>query len=206
MLLYLQGQLLAEKDKIMTIPEITLNNGTKIPAFGLGTYKATGNDVEKAVLTALENGYRHIDTASLYENEDIIGRAIRKSSIERSSIFLTSKVWNSEQGYSETHTAFERSLNRLQTDYLDLYLIHWPQPKNHETWKAMEELYMDKKVRSIGVSNFDIHHLEKLMQKAEVQPVLNQIELHPHLKQQDIRTFCSQHKIAVEAWAPLMRG
>ncbi|MFD2655675.1 aldo/keto reductase [Gracilibacillus thailandensis] len=184
---------------------LKLNNGTEIPAVGLGVYKAEpGNEVYHAVKSALELGYRHIDTASLYANEEGVGQAIKDSGIPREEIFVTTKVWNDEQGYEETKAAFKRSLERLQMDYVDLYLVHWPVPgKFTETYKALEEIYHDGKAKAIGVSNFEPHHLEELLKEANVTPVVNQVELHPQLQQQAVRDFCAKHDIKVEAWAPL---
>ncbi|QGH35782.1 aldo/keto reductase [Gracilibacillus salitolerans] len=184
---------------------LKLNNGTEIPAVGLGVYKAEpGDEVYHAVRSALELGYRHIDTASLYANEEGVGQAIVDSGIPREEIFVTTKVWNDEQGYEETKAAFKRSLERLQMDYVDLYLVHWPVPgKFTETYKALEEIYRDGEAKAIGVSNFEPHHLEELLKEAEVTPVVNQVELHPQLQQQAVRDFCEKHDIKVEAWAPL---
>lgn len=182
-----------------------LNNGTKIPAIGLGVYKAEpGKEVYEAVKSALEIGYRHIDTASLYANESDVGKAIRDSGIPREEIFVTTKVWNDEQGYEETKAAFNRSLSRLQMDYVDLYLVHWPVPgKYTETYRALEDIYREEKAKAIGVSNFLPHHLEELLQSAEITPAVNQIELHPELQQIETQEFCNKHGILVEAWAPL---
>lgn len=183
----------------------TLNNGTKIPAIGLGVYQAEpGKEVYEAVKSALEIGYRHIDTASFYENESDVGRAIKDSGIPRDEIFVTTKVWNDEQGYEETKAAFQRSLERLEMDYVDLYLVHWPVPdKFTETYRALEEIYQEGKAKAIGVSNFLPHHLEELLQSATVVPAVNQIELHPQLQQIETQEFCKKHNILIEAWAPL---
>jgi diketogulonate reductase-like aldo/keto reductase len=187
---------------------ITLHNGVKMPQFGLGVYLAeAGQTTVNAVKKALEVGYRSIDTAAIYKNEQSVGQAIKESGIKREDIFVTSKVWNDDQGYESTLKAFEDSLERLGFDYLDLYLIHWPvKGKYVETWKAMEKLYEEGKVRAIGVSNFHIHHLEELLSEAKHKPVVNQIELHPFLAQEEIRAFCKKHEIAVEAWSPIGRG
>ncbi|GAB2534082.1 aldo/keto reductase [Gracilibacillus alcaliphilus] len=184
---------------------LTLNNGTKIPAIGLGVYKAeAGEEVYQAVRSALELGYRHIDTASLYANEEGVGQAIKDSGIPRDEIFVTTKVWNDEQGFQETKAAFARSLERLQMDYVDLYLVHWPVPgKFIETYQALEDIYREDQAKAIGVSNFEPHHLEALLKEARVIPAVNQIELHPQLQQQHIREFCAKHDILIEAWAPL---
>lgn len=183
----------------------TLNNGVEIPVIGLGVYKVEdGKTVYDAVRSALELGYRHIDTASFYQNEEGVGKAIADSGIPRDEIFVTTKVWNDEQGYEETLAAFERSLTRLNMDYVDLYLVHWPIPgKYKETWRALEKIYHDKKARAIGVSNFHPHHLEDLMKDATIKPAINQIELHPQLAQVELREYCRKHNIAVEAWSPI---
>lgn len=185
-----------------------LANGIKMPYFGLGTWKAEdGQEVIKAVKWALENGYRHIDTAKIYENEEGVGKAVKESDVPRKDIFITSKVWNDDQGYEQTLKAFDASLKRLDTDYLDLYLIHWPVPgKYKDTWRALEKLYNDGKVKAIGVSNFLQHHLEDLLDSADIVPMVNQVEFHPRLVQQDLQDFCSSSKIQYEAWSPLMQG
>lgn len=186
---------------------VRLANGVEMPRLGLGTYRsAEGGDVEGSVLAALELGYRSIDTASLYGNEAGIGRAIAASGVPRSEIFLTSKVWNDEQGYDNTLTAFSRSLERLETDYLDLYLVHWPRTETPETWRAIERLYAEGAVRAIGVCNHLEHHLEALLSVAEVAPMVDQYEMHPWLQQPSLRRYCEAHGIVVEAWAPLMKG
>ena len=185
-----------------------LNNGLKMPYLGLGVFKTQdGPEVIQAVKWALDHGYRHIDTAAIYRNERGVGQAIKESQVPREDIFLVSKVWNADQGYQSTLDAYEKSLERLQTEYLDLYLIHWPvKGKYKETWRAMEKLYSDGKVKSIGVSNFLQHHLEDIMEDGEFVPMVNQVEFHPKLVQQDLLNFCNQHKIIYEAWSPLMRG
>jgi len=186
---------------------VQLANGVKMPRLGLGTYKsAEGGDVERAVLAALELGYRGIDTASLYGNEAGIGKAIAESSIPRAGVFLTSKVWNDEQGYASTVEAFERSLDRLGTDYLDLYLVHWPRKETLDTWRAMEKLYSEGLVRAIGVCNHLEHHLESLIASAETAPMVNQYEFHPWLQQPSLRRYCQERGIVVQAWAPIMKG
>ncbi len=184
-----------------------LANGVEMPRLGLGVYKVGNEEVTGPVRWALEAGYRSIDTASFYGNEGGVGRALKETGQDRSQVFFTSKVWNSEQGYCETLAAFDRSLERLGSDYLDLYLIHWPVPgRFKETWRALERIYRDKRVRAIGVSNFQIHHLEELIQEAEVIPMVNQVELHPWLSQGPLREYCQRWNIAMEAWAPLARG
>lgn len=186
----------------------TLHNGVQMPWFGLGVYQVNeGNEVVQTVKAALEVGYRSIDTAAVYKNEEGVGQAIRESHIPRDEIFVTSKVWNRDQGYESTIHAFHESLTRLGLEYLDLYLIHWPvEGKYKETWKALEYLYKEGKVRAIGVSNFHVHHLEDVMKDAEIKPMVNQVELHPRLTQKVLREFCKQHYIQIEAWSPLMRG
>ncbi len=186
----------------------TLHNGVKMPYFGLGVYLSKdGNEVINAVKWAVELGYRHIDTAAIYDNETGVGEGIRASGIPREDIFLVSKVWNTDQGYEATIAAFEASLKRLKTDYLDLYLIHWPvKGKYKETWRALEELYRQKRIRAIGVSNFMQHHLEDLLSEASIVPMVNQMEFHPYLVQQGLVDFCASNKIRYEAWSPLMQG
>jgi len=186
----------------------TLNNGVKMPWFGLGVYKTQeGPEVENAVAAALEAGYRLIDTAALYGNETGVGNAIRASGIRREEVFVTTKVWNSDQGYDETLRAFEASLARLGFDYVDLYLVHWPvKGKYKDTWRALERLYKEGLTRAIGVSNFHIHHLEDLMASCEVKPAVNQVECHPLLTQTELRKFCREQNIAFQAWAPIMKG
>ncbi|QKY70026.1 aldo/keto reductase [Lentibacillus sp. CBA3610] len=187
---------------------VTLNNGVKIPGFGLGVYKVEDGDVTVAsVKAALKHGYRSIDTASFYDNEKGVGQGIRESGVPREEIFVTSKVWNDEQGYESTLQAFEKSLEKLGMDYLDLYLIHWPvKGKFKDTWKAMEELYEKGKVRAIGVSNFHVHHLQDLLADCHVKPVIDQVEYHPHLTQEKLKAFCEEENIQLEAWSPLKKG
>ncbi|WP_164215792.1 aldo/keto reductase [Virgibacillus sp. YIM 98842] len=187
---------------------ITLNNGVRMPGFGLGVYKVEDGDVVyQAVNTALETGYRSIDTASYYFNEKGVGQAVKDSRVPRDDIFITSKVWNDQQGYENTLKAFEESLENLQTDYLDLYLIHWPVKGMYkETWRALEKLYKDERVKAIGVSNFHIHHLQHLMDGCEVKPAVDQVEYHPHLTQEELHAFCRREGIQLEAWSPLKRG
>ncbi|WP_130859634.1 aldo/keto reductase [Gracilibacillus phocaeensis] len=184
---------------------LTLNNGTKIPAIGLGVYKAEpGDEVYYAVRSALELGYRHIDTASLYANEEGVGQAIKDSGIPREELFVTTKVWNDEQGFKETKEAFQRSLEQLQMDYVDLYLVHWPVTgKFIETYKALEDIYRSGQAKAIGVSNFEPHHLEELLKETKIVPAVNQVELHPQLQQKEVRAFGEAHQILTEAWAPL---
>ncbi|HWO95811.1 MAG TPA: aldo/keto reductase [Bacillus sp. (in: firmicutes)] len=186
----------------------TLHNGVKMPWFGLGVYKVEeGPEVVESVKAAIRNGYRSIDTAAFYENEEGVGQAIKESGVPREELFITTKVWNTDQGYESTLTAFETSMKKLGLDYLDLYLIHWPvKGKYKETWKALEKLYKDGRVRAIGVSNFQIHHLEDLLADAEIKPMVNQVEYHPRLTQIELHEYCKKNHIQLEAWSPLMRG
>ncbi|MFB6343298.1 aldo/keto reductase [Saccharicrinis sp. FJH62] len=187
---------------------VTLNNGVEMPYLGLGVYLTKdGEEVETAVLSALEAGYRHIDTASFYHNEAGVGNALAKSDVDRKDIFITTKVWNSDQGYEKTLKAFEVSLKKLQMDFLDLYLVHWPvKGKFTDTWRAFEKLYKEGLIRAIGVSNFHEVHLTELLKMAEVIPAVNQVEFHPYLVQQSLVDFCKSKGIQHEAWSPLMQG
>lgn len=187
---------------------VTLHNGVKMPWFGLGVFKVEdGQEVIDSVKYAIKAGYKSIDTAKIYENEEGVGQAIRESGIARDELFVTTKVWNADQGYESTLKAFDTSLQKLGLDYLDLYLIHWPgKDKYKETWKALEKLYKDGRVRAIGVSNFHIHHLEDLLADAEVKPMVNQVELHPLLTQVELREYCKKQGIQIEAWSPLAQG
>lgn len=185
-----------------------LHNGVEMPYFGLGVFQSQeGDEVINAVKYALEAGYRHIDTAAIYQNESGVGKAIHQSSVDRNDIFVTSKVWNSEQGYDSTLKAFDATMDRLGFETLDLYLVHWPvKGKYKETWKALEHLYKQDRVKAIGVSNFLIHHLEDLLESVEIVPMVNQVEFHPHVVQQNLLDFCTRHNILFEAWSPLMQG
>lgn len=185
-----------------------LHNGVEMPYFGLGVYLSEdGQEVINAIKWAVEAGYRHIDTASVYKNEEGVGQGVAESVANREDIFVVSKVWNSDQGYDSTLRAFDASLERLGMDYLDLYLIHWPVAgKYKDTWRALERLYNEKRVRSIGVSNFLQHHLEDLLSVADIVPMVNQMEFHPYLVQQSLLDFCARHKIQYEAWSPMMQG
>ncbi|MBN2893562.1 MAG: aldo/keto reductase [Bacteroidales bacterium] len=186
-----------------------LNNEKQIPALGLGTYRTTNNnDVENSIKAALDSKFTLIDTAAVYGNENEIGDALKKLNSRRENLFITSKVWNSDQGYDSTLKAFEKSLKKLQTDYLDLYLIHWPffSSKMTETWRAFERMYEEGVVKNIGVSNFHKHHLEKLFTTANIVPAVNQIELHPYLTQVELREFCKKHGIIIESWSPIAKG
>ncbi|RFU64361.1 aldo/keto reductase [Bacillus sp. V59.32b] len=186
----------------------TLHNGVKMPWFGLGVYKVEeGQEVVNSVKTAIRHGYRSIDTAAFYQNEEGVGRAIKESGISREELFITTKVWNTEQGYETTLDSFEKSLEKLEIEYLDLYLIHWPvKDKYKETWKALEKLYRNGRVRAIGVSNFHIHHLEDLLADCKIKPMVNQVEYHPRLTQIELYEYCRKKQIQLEAWSPLMRG
>lgn len=187
---------------------VRLNNGVEMPWLGLGVLRLKeGGEVERAVQTALETGYRLIDNAAIYHNEKGVGRAIRASGVPREELFISSKIANDQQGYHGTYKAFQRSLDWLQTDYLDLYLIHWPKEDlSLETWKAMEELYEKGKIRSIGVSNFWLHHLEYFLPKINIKPAVNQLEFHPEMTQPELLAYCKSQNIQVEAWSPIMQG
>ncbi|MGB3261817.1 aldo/keto reductase [Paenisporosarcina sp.] len=190
----------------------TLHNGVKMPWFGLGVFKVEeGSEVIDAVKTAISKGYRSIDTAAVYQNEEGVGEGIRQgikeAGISREELFITSKVWNADFGYESTLEAYETSLKKLGLEYLDLYLIHWPvEGKYKDTWRALETLYTEKRVKAIGVSNFHIHHLQDVMKDATIVPMVNQVEFHPKLTQEDLRAFCQQNHIQFEAWSPLMQG
>lgn len=192
----------------------TLNTGRTVPAIGYGTYKSVGDDSSRIFLEAIRQGYRYLDTASFYENEAEIGRAVRESGVARPELLLASKVWKTEMGYDETMRAAERSLNRLGTDYLDLYLIHWPRPDLEnpdwrtlcrETWRAMERLYGEGVFRAIGISNFLPHHIENIAVSGNVAPAVNQIEFHPGYPQLETVSYCHEHNILPQAWSPLGR-
>ncbi|TYP96671.1 diketogulonate reductase-like aldo/keto reductase [Sphingobacterium allocomposti] len=192
---------------------IKLYNGVEIPAIGFGTWQLTER-IEEVTGTALKVGYKHIDTAAVYGNEREIGNAIKASGIDRSSLFITSKVWNSDRGYDNTLKAFEASLERLQTEYLDLYLIHWPAnakrenapQENADTWRALEELYAAGKVRAIGLSNFLKHHVAAILEVASVKPMVNQLEIHPGYLQTETVEYCRENEMVVEAWSPIGSG
>lgn len=186
-----------------------LNNGYPMPKVGLGVYKITDEEMENAVSSALDIGYRAFDTAYFYKNEIALGNALKKSDVPRSELFITSKIWNDYQGYDKTIEFFTKSIENLGTDYLDLFLIHWPCEEDGlfiETYKAMEKLYRDGRIRAIGVCNFKQHHLEKLMAETEITPAVNQVEVHPYFNQHELQDFCDKHDIAVTAWMPLMRN
>lgn len=189
---------------MQAIPNILLANGTAMPQLGLGVFKVDqAMDVKNAVKWALEAGYRMIDTAMIYRNETFVGEAIAESGIPREKLFITSKLWNADRGYDQTKQAFNDSLARLQLDYLDLYLIHWPAPGYVESWQAMEELYGQGKIRAIGVSNFEIDHLNELMSKTAIAPMVDQVETHPYFQQKKLHAFLQENGIYHEAWGPL---
>jgi 2,5-diketo-D-gluconate reductase A len=196
---------------VSAVPEIMLNNGQTIPQFGFGVFLVRPEETVAAVSAALQAGYRHIDTAEGYGNEKEVGEAIRKSGLDRADVFVTSKLDNSAHRPDDARRAFDASLDALGFDYLDLFLIHWPLPTRYDgdfvsTWRTLEEFYRDGRARSIGVSNFQAHHLRRLHTETEVPPAVNQIEVHPYLTQDELRAFCAQHQIAVEGWAPLGQG
>jgi methylglyoxal/glyoxal reductase len=187
---------------------VQLSNGVEMPYLGLGVFKThDGEEVENSVNWALELGYRHIDTASIYQNERGVGNAIIASGIPREEIFITTKIWNDKQRNETVMSGFEESLELLQTDYVDLYLVHWPvKEKIGSSWKVLEEIYRSGRARAIGVSNFLQHHLEQLLPLAEIIPMVNQVECHPYLVQQSLIDFCKSNSIIYEAWSPIMRG
>ncbi|MEU0845249.1 aldo/keto reductase [Streptomyces sp. NPDC005962] len=192
-----------------SVPHVTLHNGVEIPQLGFGVFQVDDEQTTGAVLSALEAGYRSIDTAAIYGNEAGVGRALATSGVPREELFLTTKLWNADQGYDSTLAAFDTSLAKLGTDYADLYLIHWPTPARDrylETWRALEKLLADGRTRAIGVSNFQPDHLRRLLDHSGVVPVVNQVELHPYLQQGELRAFHSDHRIATEAWSPLAQG
>jgi len=193
-----------------------LSNGVKIPSLGFGSWQSPeGAVTEEAIRLALVNGYRHIDAAAIYGNEVSVGKGIKASKVDRKDIFITSKLWNDEHGYESTMKAFEKTISDLQVDYLDLYLIHWPNPKkfrdcyvekNIETWRAFEQLYKDGKVKAIGVSNFFPHHIEEMLPSIEIMPMVNQIEFHPSCLKIDTIEYCKKNNIVVEGYSPLANG
>lgn len=185
----------------------TLNNGVAMPYLGLGVFQTKeGEEVINAVNYAIDAGYRHIDTAAIYGNEEGVGQAIVQSNVAREELFITTKLWNDDQGYDKTLRAFELSMKKLQLNYLDLYLIHWPKPLNAETWRAMESLYEQGLIKAIGVSNFTQQHIEGLLKTAKVTPAINQVEYHPYLQQPELKSYCESKHIHYQAWSPLMQG
>ncbi|SDE02749.1 Aldo/keto reductase [Paenibacillus sp. UNCCL117] len=187
---------------------VKLHNGVDMPWLGLGVWKTKdGDEVIRAVTDALEAGYRSVDTAAVYGNEAGVGQAIRQSGIPRDDIFITTKVWNADQGFEQTLRAFEESRKKLLVDTVDLYLIHWPvKEKYKDTWKALIKLHQEGYVRAIGVSNFHPHHLRDIIEDSGVVPTVDQVELHPLLQQRELRQYCAEHQIRLEAWSPLMQG
>ncbi|MGA7439010.1 MAG: aldo/keto reductase [Luteibacter sp.] len=192
-----------------SVPLLALNDGRKAPQIGFGVFQIPNDETSRAVQEALKAGYRSIDTAAIYKNEEGVGDGLAKSGIARSDIFLTSKLWNSEQGFDSTLRAFDASLKKLGTDYLDMYLIHWPTPKRDryvDTWKAFIRLREEGRIRSIGVSNFQPDHLERIIKETGVAPVVNQIEVHPDFAQNDVAAANRKHNVITEAWSPLGQG
>ncbi|MFE4689727.1 aldo/keto reductase [Streptomyces sp. NPDC056749] len=192
-----------------SVPAITLNNGVEIPQLGFGTFQIPPQETREATLAALKAGYRHIDTAQMYGNEKEVGEAVRDSGLDRADVFVTSKLDNGAHAYDDALRAFEGTMEKIRLDHLDLFLIHWPLPDRGdfvETWKAMEEIYRSGRVKSIGVSNFQPHHLRRLLDSSVVVPAVNQIEVHPYLTQDAVRSFGAEHDIATEAWSPIAQG
>lgn len=186
---------------------VELSNGVRMPSLGVGVFKVPNREAYQNVLDALDLGYRHIDTAAYYHNEDAVGRAVADSGVPREDVFITTKVWNSDQGYDEALAAFDRSLELLRTDYVDLYLIHWPKSdKRLETWRALEKLLDDGRVRAIGVSNYLIRHLDEVIANSEVVPMVDQVEFSPFLYQKELLEYCRSNNIILEAYSPLTRG
>jgi 2,5-diketo-D-gluconate reductase A len=196
---------------VTAIPDVMLNNGQRIPQLGFGVFLIPPPQTEAAVTHALQAGYRHIDTAELYGNEAQVGQAISKSGLSRGEVFVTTKLGNGAHRPDDARRAFDGSLKALGTDYVDLFLIHWPLPTRYggdfvSTWRTLEEFYADGRARSIGVSNFQPHHLRRIHTEGEITPAVDQIEANPYLTQDEVRQFCADHQIAVEAWSPLGRG
>jgi 2,5-diketo-D-gluconate reductase A len=194
---------------VTSIPTVALHDGVEIPQLGFGVFQVPPEETRQVVEEALADGYRHIDTAAAYRNEAGVGEAIAATGLGRDEVFVTTKLWNSEQGYDSTLAAFDKSLERLGLDRVDLYLIHWPMPTEDrylDTWRAFERIHEEGRTRSIGVSNFRVEDLERLEAEAEKLPTVNQIELHPSLQQADLRTWHADHDIATEAWSPLAQG
>ncbi|MET7537789.1 aldo/keto reductase [Streptomyces sp. NPDC058293] len=198
-----------DRELVSKVPPIILNNGVEMPQLGFGVWQVPDAEAEKAVATALEAGYRSIDTAAIYGNEEGTGKAVAASGIAREKLFVTTKLWNADHGYDAALRAFDASLDKLGLDYLDLYLIHWPLPSKDsyvDTYKALEKIYADGRAKAIGVSNFLPEHLERLLGETSIIPAVNQIELHPHLQQRAAREFHAEQGIATEAWSPLGQG
>jgi len=193
----------------MTVPSLTLHDGVEIPQLGFGVFQVPPEETQEVVEHALEAGYRHVDTAAAYRNEKGVGTAIAASGLPREDVFVTTKLWNSQQGYDSTLAAFDASLGRFGFDYVDLYLIHWPVPTEDrfvDTWRAFERIRDEGLVRTIGVSNFRVADLERLQAETETLPTINQIELHPRLQQAELRAWHGEHRVATEAWSPLAQG
>ncbi len=193
------------------VPDIMLNNGQAIPQFGFGVFQVRPQDTIEAVGQALQAGYRHIDTAQMYGNEKETGEAIGRSGLDRGDVFVTTKLNNGQHRPDDARRAFDGSLEALGVDYIDLFLIHWPLPTRYDgdyvsTWQTLEEFYRDGRARSIGVSNFQPHHLRRLHSECEIPPAVDQIEIHPYLTQDEVRGFCAEHQIAIEAWSPIAQG
>ncbi len=196
---------------VNAVPDVMLNNGRTIPQFGFGVFQVKPADTVEAVSTALQTGYRHIDTAEMYGNEKEVGEAVAKSGLARTDLFVTTKLNNDAHLPDDARKAFDGSLEALGFDYVDLFLIHWPLPTRYDgdfvsTWRTLEEFYRDGRARSIGVSNFQPQHIRRLHAEAEIPPAVNQIEVHPYLTQDDVRGFCAEHQIAVEGWSPIAQG
>jgi 2,5-diketo-D-gluconate reductase A len=196
---------------VTSVPQIMLNDGQTIPQFGFGVFQIPPEQTAEATSAALRAGYRHIDTAQMYRNEAAVGAAIRDSGVARSEVFITSKLSNAAHLPADARKAFDNSLSALGTDYVDLFLIHWPLPTRYDgdfisTWRTLEEFYRDGRARSIGVSNFQPHHLRRIHQECEITPAVDQIEIHPYFTQDDVREFCAEHQIAIEAWSPIAQG
>ena len=187
---------------------VKLNNGVEMPWLGLGVWRSMeGKEVESAVVWALNEGYRSIDTAAIYQNENGVGKAIKESGINREDLFITTKLWNNDQRSGNIREALEASLKKLGVEYIDLYLMHWPVPEKFiDCWVKFEMLYHEGKIRAIGLSNFLVHHLKQLLEISSITPAINQVEFHPYLLQPELNRFCSEHKIQLQAWAPLMQG
>jgi 2,5-diketo-D-gluconate reductase A len=191
------------------VPSVTLHDGVEIPQLGFGVFQVPADDTEDVVTEALGVGYRHVDTAAAYRNEKGVGKAVAASGIPREDIFVTTKLWNSSQGFDSALETFDKSLGRLGMDYVDLYLIHWPVPSQDrfvETWRAFERIHKEGRARTIGVSNFRIEDLQRLEAETDVRPTINQVELHPQMQQRELRVFHEQREIATEAWSPLAQG
>lgn len=194
---------------MIEVPRIRLNNDVRMPQLGFGVFQVPPDDTAQAVASALRSGYRSLDTAAAYGNEAGVAEGIRAAGVAREDLFITTKLWNSEHGYDAAQRAFDASLQKLETDYVDLYLIHWPVPEQDryvDTWKALEKLYADGRTRAIGVSNFHPAHLRRLFGESDTVPAVNQVELHPRLPQAELRSLHAEHNIATEAWSPLAQG